>query len=707
MKMKTSLLRLRRSTLPAVLSAAMALAQVPAGAQPSGPLNEALDEITVTAQRRSEVIQDVPIMMSAFNAEEIENAGIRTTQDFIELVPNVSLDDSFTYLNTFVVVRGVTQINNADSPIAIVIDGVPQNNQKQLKMNLFDIEQIEVLKGPQGALYGRNAIGGAINIVTRDPSEQFESYGALGYANGGNVEVRGVLSGPVAAEKASVSLAGFYTQANGLIDNTFLGTAADFIDHDYTVRGKLLVRPNETVDLDLRASFSDFAAGGVYDAAAFSGNANDSQLPTTSLLGRTEGDIAELTFKADVDMTFARLTAITGYTDLYEQYRGDLDFSNPVEKPGGFLGFLGPVGQGQNLSVELLSQEIRLTSPDEDRFRWIAGAYYLHADRTLVSRAFFDMTGRLDQFENGVLLADLGESTDGDAWSLFGQTDYDVSDRLILSLAVRYDRDERAQADLNSPATAERSFDAWQPKLTATYHLSEQALAYATYGTGFRSGGFNLPGLPGFEDEYLQNFEIGTKTGWLEDRLVLNAAVFYSISDDFQYFFFDAARAAQVIANLDEVHIRGVELDFRARPAAGWDIYGGIGTTDTSIEESSARPDVIGNRTPKTTRWSLNLGSQYRFDIIDGIEGLVRLDYRHAGDKYWQIDNLDVQDPVDILDARFILEGDRWSFAVWGKNLTDEKYYADFNPKEFAGLDVDIGFPAQPRSFGVELAYRQ
>jgi len=143
-----------------------------------------LEEVVVTAQRREQSLQDVPIQVAAFSGQAIQDAGISTTEDFINLVPNVGLDDSFTYLNTFVTVRGVAQINNADSPVAIVIDGVPQNNQKQFKMNLFDVERIEVLKGPQGALYGRNAIGGAINIITRAPGEELNAFGQVRYGEG-------------------------------------------------------------------------------------------------------------------------------------------------------------------------------------------------------------------------------------------------------------------------------------------------------------------------------------------------------------------------------------------------------------------------------------------------------------------------------------------------------------------------------------------
>lgn len=139
-----------------------------------------LEEVTVTAQRRAERLQDVPVAVTAFTAAEIEARGIGSTRDILPMTPNVTYDESFTVGNSFVSVRGVAQINNADSPVAIVVDGVPQNSQKQLRMELFDVERIEVLKGPQGALYGRNAIGGAINIVTREPTNEFDGWAQVG-----------------------------------------------------------------------------------------------------------------------------------------------------------------------------------------------------------------------------------------------------------------------------------------------------------------------------------------------------------------------------------------------------------------------------------------------------------------------------------------------------------------------------------------------
>lgn len=661
-----------------------------------------LDEIVVTSQRRAEKLQDVPISVTAFSATQIEAAGITNTQDFINLTPNVSLDDSFTYANTFIVVRGVTQINNADSPVAVIVDGVAQNNQKQLKMNLFDVERIEVLKGPQGALYGRNAIGGAINIVTKQPSNDMEGFARADYGRGDTVELTGGVSGPIVKDKLLFRLAGFYKQSDGNIKNSFTGKNVDFIDHDYTLRGKMLFMVSENVTIDVRASYTNFQAGSIYDSLVDSGNANDIQLPREDFEGVTNGKNTELTLKLDAELGFATLTAISGYTDLKESYRGDLDFGNPVDDPGGFLGFLGPVGQGQNLDVQLLSQEVRLTSPDDQALRWIVGGYFLSTDRSLLTRAFFDVDHTGGQFETGVRLVELNEDNNNTAWALFGQFDFDVTSQLTLSGALRYDEDQRDQDDLVGGGNRKKTFNSLQPKVTLTYKATQDALIYTTYSTGFRSGGFNAPGLGTFNDETIDNYEAGFKSSWFDKRLVLNGAAFFSQSHDFQFFFVDAARAAQVISNIDKVNIKGVDFDFRALAAPGLQFYGGLGVTDTNIKKDTARPQDIGNKTPKNTSWNLNLGTQYDFPIVNAIGGFVRVDYEHRGKKYWQTDNLAVQKPVDLLDARVGIQTDRWSLTLWGRNLTNERYYADLNAPAFSGLPTTIAFLAPPRTYGVE-----
>lgn len=683
--------------------AAPASAQDVSSQEGGDTAGQGIADIVVTAQRRNERLQDVPIQVAAFSSETIENAGISSSQDFVSLVPNITLDESFTYLNSFIVVRGVTEINNADSPVAVIVDGVPQNSQKQFRMNLFDVERIEVLKGPQGGLYGRNAIGGAINVVTRAPSDHFEGSLAASYGRGDAINLTGVVSAPV-GESAGLRLSGNYITDNGRITNSFTGKKVDFVDHDWEVRGRFTAELSPNLKMDIRSAYRDFRAGGIYDSTVFSGRANDYQMPSENIEGLTFGHIFDVSGKLDLDLDFATLTSITGYTELTENFRGDLDFSNPVTKPGGFLGLGIQVGQGQNLGVKLTSQELRLTSNGSGPFRWILGGYYLNTRRDLLTRAFADLDGSRAQFDDPALtMLQLDESNDNNAYAVYGNVDFDLTDSLTLSGALRYDRDDRRQRDVLSGAVRTASFSSVQPKVTLTYRFSPDQLVYATYSTGFRSGGFNAPtvAIPIYRPERLRNYEAGFKTSWLNRRFILNGAIYRATDRDFQFFYLEAASASQVISNIERVSIWGVELEAQARVARGLQFFAGLGTTDTNIERNSALPATVGNHTPKSTSWSLNAGFQYETPLTDDFNLLLRADYAHKDRKYWQIDNLDVQRPIDLVNARVAIKSDRWEFHFEGRNIFGEKYYSDFNPTAFSGLDTALGFRAQPTTWEV------
>ena len=668
------------------------------------PQSQGFGDIVVTAQRRQENLQNVPIQVAAFSEEKIADAGIKSTREFVNLVPNVSFDESFTYLNSFVVVRGVTQINNADSPVAVIVDGVPQNSQKQLRMNLFDIQRIEVLKGPQGGLYGRNAIGGAMNIITKDPSDHMEGALDASYGRGDAIDVTGSLSTPI-GDDAGLRIAGSYKTDNGRIRNTYSDKNVDFIDHDWELRGKFKASLSENLKIDLRASYRDFRAGAIYDSRVPSGLANDFRLPSANIEGLTFGNLFDTSAKIDLDLGAATLTSITAYTDIKENYRGDLDFGNPVDNPGGFLGLGIQAGQGQDLHVKLTSQELRLVSNGKGPLRWILGGYYLHTKRSLLTRAFIDLNGSRDQIDNPALaLIRLSEDNSNNAYAVYGNVDYDLTDHLTLSGALRYDRDERRQTDLASGAVRKTSFDNVQPKATLTYKFNDRQLVYATYSTGFRSGGFNAPtvSIPVFRAEKLANYEAGFKTSWFDRRLILNGAIYKAVSKDFQYFYIDVATASQIIGNIHKVHIWGVELEMQALPTKGLQLFGAIGTTDTNIRKNVVDPASVGNHTPKTTTWSMNAGFQYNRPLTDDFDLLLRLDYAHKGRKYWQVDNRQVQNPINLVDVRVGVENERWGLYFSGRNIFNEKYYTDYNPKAYSGSDTDLGFRAQPATWAVE-----
>ncbi|WP_124449523.1 TonB-dependent receptor [Paucibacter sp. KBW04] len=698
--------------LSAACASSMAWAQA-SSPEPAKPATEEgaakLETVVVSAQRRLERLQDVPVAVKAFSSKQIESMGIKSTQDFINLTPNMSFDNSFTYGNSFVVLRGVTQINNADSPVAVVIDGVPQNDQKQLKMSLFDIERIEVLKGPQGALYGRNAIGGAINIETKAPSDKFEGFVGLGLGNGKTRELTGGISGALKEGVALYRLVGQSKRGDGLIQNTFLNQPLDAIDKDDSLRARLLLRPSESVQIDLRASATDLRGPATWDSIVQSKNPADIVAPKENMLGKTWGSTRDFSAKVEADLALGTLSSITSRTKLVENYRGDIDFSNPVDLPKGFLGLGFQAGQGQNRSVQLTSQELRLTSPADQPLRWIAGLYYLDTRKDLETRVFVDTDGSNDQFDDtSKVIVNLSERSHNKASALFGQLDYDFNPALTLSTALRYDRDQREQQDLIGGGMREASYSKWQPKLTLTRKLGRDDLVYGTLSTGFRSGGFNAPGLASFRPESLSNAELGSKMVGLDGRLLFNVAAFASQSKDFQYFYVDIKSGSQVIANLDKVNIRGLDMDFRYLPFKGLELDGGLGMTHSIIAKDSINAANEGKHTPKNVPFKLNLGLQYSQALGAGLMGSMRLDYEHRDQKYWHPDNAAVSPALDLLGLRLSLRDarDRWSLTLEGKNLADKRYYADYNSAAYSGLPYDLGSLASGRTYGLELKYR-
>jgi iron complex outermembrane receptor protein len=464
-----------------------------------------LEEVTVTARKRTESFRDIPAAISVFTAEGIEEAGISTPHDFVALTPNMTIVQTQNPGNSFITIRGVSQARNSDMPVAVLIDGVLLSNPAQLNQELFDIQQIEVLKGAQGALYGRNAIGGAITINTRQPTDELEGRIKLGVDSGVGYTFQGTASGPVPGSetlkfRGSVS----YKDTDGYLENAFLNDEADPFE-DLSARAKLLWRPNESFLADARLSASQidttalyFVINNDFGLSAVNGltvptpnDTNDTSVPIrVNNPGVGRKDMVNASVKLDYTTGRGTLTAITAYDDLEELLTGDaFDFRplgesfnenvlgpfviNPVEAmfPGTFTpdqlrGFNTDWNQSQWLTVESVSQEIRFTSPAAQRLRWITGAYVVKTKR-------FISTGNLADTGTGVhgvfrqprsstgfpfdfsienpQVTFLSDSQDNLAWAVFGDLGYDVSESVEASLSLRYDEDTREQTTETPP----------------------------------------------------------------------------------------------------------------------------------------------------------------------------------------------------------------------------------------------------------------
>jgi iron complex outermembrane receptor protein len=443
--------------------------------------------------------------------------------------------------------------------------------------------------------------------------------------------------------------------------------------------------------------------------------------------------------------------------------------------------------QYQERNQEDMSFELRLTSSEDQRLRWIAGVYYLNIDREVVVAYGADQgQGFLRQPyipPNGPNPTDLlfWDNFDTDVYAAYGQLEFDLGETMELALALRYDKEDRKVTNnvpnvetsgLNfwtagqpiNPAflvtpdgVPDRSadFSEWQPKLTWRWSAADSINVYASWGRGFRSGGFNSVGSealidfwyntgfggPGelvgsgltirdeYDKEVTDSYELGVKTLWLEDRLRVNAAIFRNDIDDNQFFEFFAGPFGlmRVVTTIDQAKVSGFEADFAWQLSDMFRLYGGIGLLDSEIEENINRPLSVGNDLPQAPEETYNLGGQLDIPVADTWNLMARLDWAHVGDMWfhtlqgeevptiWQIFGTfgpDVKsnmgrakrDAYSTVNARLALSNENWTFTLWGRNLTDEDYLQEVIPApEFGGSFVH---PSSLRAYGLDVTYQ-
>ena len=731
---------------PLALLSASSVVALSVLATPSAPAlaqsASALDEITVIARKRSESLQDVPAAVTAFTSQTIEDAGIERPSDFINLTSNVTMIEVQNAGNAFVVMRGISQNRNSEPSVAVVIDGVQQVNPAQFSQELFDIEQIEVLKGPQGALYGRNAIGGAIVVQTKKPTDEFEGKFKLGYDSGDGFRTQASLSGPL-SDKVKFRVAGSFIDIDGYLDNTYLNEEADPM-RDTALRGQLMWDVSDKLSVDVRASASKFEGQGFYynivpNVAGFNwngpgdGDANDTSLPIrVNNRGLNEREMMSLALKIDYDTSAGRLTSISSYDEIEEINTGDAWNFLPRDIAGIPVFFCGgnpdcDQNQSQFLDVEAWSQELRLTSHEDDKVNWIIGAYAIGTER-------FISTGNMSDLGNGVFpvyrtpstnalnpqATFLADSQDNFAWALFADLTYQTTEALEVNVSLRYDRDRREQTtetpqnylvDATGTAIAGAAtgqvrseiFDELQPKVTLSYAMNDDITLYGGYSTGFRSGGFNQTGVgtlaarPGvsdiFEAEVAKTYELGMKSTLLDGQLVLNAALFTTDTENSYFFYYDATTSTQNLGNINEGELNGLEIDGAFNVTENLSVNFGYGYTDSEIVNFPTA-SKIGNHMPGVSESTTNIGVQYTAQMAAGAEMMVRLDYQNIGDTYWDTDDTK-RDPVDLVDARMSYSFGDNALTLWGRNITDEEYNGEYSPGGFV-------YKAKPARWGLD-----
>ena len=713
----------------------------------TGERSARLEEVVVSARYREESLQDVPDSIVALSGTELEQKNITDLRDLAISIPNMGVGQALHPGSLFINMRGINTFRGSEPGVSVIIDGVQASSAEQLSQELFDIERLEILKGPQGALYGRNALVGAINIVTRKPTNEMENRIKAGYANGDEFTVSATSSGSIVRDKLFYSLSGSFVDFNGTIRNDFLNAPVDFRESE-TVRGRLVWTPAERLEVDARITYDDLHAGAYYFAAVV----DDDFRPV-----RDAADRFDFPLLGDVLTTADREFLEAAVNVVYEpNFGGELKYffayhnlEETYGLPGtGKGGFVDRAGNLDNLQFPVLanaqlfdrktiSNEIRYLSDPTSDFRYVVGAQYVRQDQE-DQLPVFAALGNLEQWEaniaNGdplvqgltqdenMILLPGGADTERtiEALGIYANVNWDLTPDVELTLAYRYDEDERERLDNNTGGKGSKTFREHQPKASLAWSLSDGKMVYATVSKGFRSGGFNKildPNDPTdfalqFESETLWNYEIGAKSTWLDNRLKVNLAAFYQDVENHQEFAFQPIAAGQIVYNIPKMEIYGLEIETDFVMGYGLNMGVTVGLLDSEIKEFDsldagfASPiDAVGNQAPGVEHWKYTAFAEYTYSIGSG-ELIGRVDFTQGGDLQWFIDGLNKAPSREMLQAKLtFLTGD-WEFSVWGENLLDEEWWSSYEPSTQTGLAMDLAYPQAGRRYGIDASFR-
>jgi iron complex outermembrane recepter protein len=741
--------------LAALTTALSPLVAVPAGAQTV----TSLQEVIVTARKRPELFRNLPMTESVFTPQTIRSANITSPRDFIAMVPNMTLVQTQNVGNAFVTIRGISQARNSEPSVAVIVDGVEETDPEEFAQELYNIQQIEVLKGPQGALYGRDAIGGAIIITTTAPSDHLQGSVTAGVGNGAAERARGIVSGPLdSAGTLKYSAALNFYNTDGYLENTYLHRKADPY-RDYSGRLRFLWDPSDALSADLRLFYDRVQTTAYYyviprsdEANVFSSfttppNANDVTSPIqVNNEGTDNRDIIDIPLKLDYRPGYGTFSSITDYDQTKEIDTGDAYDFRPIGTSIAYNYFFATIpsalggpfdeSQSQFIRVRTWSEDLRFTSPAQEDFTWIAGVYFLHKERFISTDNIVDrglgvpavyetpIVDPTNPFATNTNVTFLADGQKSNAWAGYGDATYKLTKRWEVDAALRYDQDKVSDTTRTPPAflalvldptafTGEvrtETWGAWQPKLTLRYQPNALWTLYTDWSRGFRSGGFNQTGVGAvavasgikgvndtFNAEIADTFELGVKGDMLDHRLSLDADVFHTHSDNGYFFVYLASNSTQNLGNLNATY-KGAEIQLTAYPSEHFQIYAGYGYTDSRITKM-ADPTVLGNQAPLVSRDTVNAGAMYVHALGDGLTGTARLDFQNIGRTWWDPQNSTSRDPISLVNLDLSLQGGQWTVTAWSKNLTNKIYNAEFSPGGFL-------WRALPRRYGVDFEYR-
>jgi len=739
-------------------------------------------EVVVTARKREENLQETPLAITVITDDAIEDRSMRDLRDVSDYTPNLNFtlgggNGGGAPSEATVYIRGLGQIDTgiySDPGVGIYVDGVYLARAQGSVVDLFDLERVEVLRGPQGTLFGKNTTGGAIQLVTKKPDGEFNGYlqGTFGELDRLDFTARvdGSLGENLYASLALAtrnrdgytrSLANGETMNDDNRDSARIAvrwlasekTTADFsIDALRERRSALDQKLISVIPADLLDFYNQALVGAGLTPLTDAFITDDLFTSYSDFPSRSDGDIFGTNFQFNHlfgDWNFHSITAYRRY-----EYEGSADFDGAPNRL---------FDRSYQQEQDQFSQELQISGVAvDDRLDWFLGALYFEenpVDRG-VANSLVELFGALEAAPGAIYappgvpdsFCDPGPpppgvpcfggadnplnfaffngdgqretlAIDTTSTALFGEATLAVNDRLSATAGVRYTYEEKAfdfqQLRPASPPLdlfAEETWDNWSPRVSLAYQARDNALLYGSIARGFKSGGFNgrlfnRDQLDPYDEEKVWAYEAGFKTDFLDRRLRFNGAAFYSDYTDIQ---FSAALVIDgvptfIVLNAAEARVTGIELELEARPIQGLEILAGIGYIDSEYTKVESEGGVPENGVlPKTPEWDLNFGVQYAFEVDRTGALILRGDYNYRSEYFNEITNspLVAENGYGLVNARvtFAPAGKPWEVALFGTNLTDERFIEAGAVSPAIGLASVIA--GRPREWGLSLEYR-
>ena len=725
---------------------------------------DVLEEITVTAQRRSQNLQDVPVAVTAFSSTELESRNIQNIAGIADATPNLMITTGGTGNNVSnVFIRGIGQGSNQvffDQGVGTYVDGVYRPSLWGGLFDLLNVERIEVLRGPQGDLYGKNAIGGAVNIISRQPDAE-EMFGSVTLAGGSfnRIDARGFVNVPVVPGKFGLQLAAGSRNADGYID-TPQGDGLNSQENTaFRIAGKWNITDafqwTASVDrIDSSSSGPPFHHLEILDGSRINAQYNDAV--TQGVLGnaplisdafltndpfrsnitgeqhRTNSQETTFVNRLDFDLGFATLVSLTSYKDLNADDGFDAD-GTPLDVSA----------NNRVVDGESKSQEFQLNgSAFNDRLDYLLGLYYLDDD--IVFSTFAENSIQTDPFV-GILPGFVDRSTRNvthqtlESFAAFANFSYAVSDAMTLIVGLRYMNEEKevfggltntaSTAPEFTFASGEESWSNVSPRVQLKYNYNEDSQIYLSVSNGFKSGGINNQviddGLGGtllipYQEEEVTSYEFGLKSDWVENTVRTNFAVFYMDYEDLQanLFNFSLVTGTQIrtIVNSGGATISGAEAEVVWLASENFTLQATAAYLDTEFDQdvvdSRGRTIFVGgDPLAFAPEFSYSLSGIYTVPVGDDGSFTLRGDYSWRDDVFFEPDGT-IEDRLEESEEAYGLlnlsvtydSGNDWSISLYGTNVTDETYTTNtFVQRGFVGAAWDlIGRPAE---WGLKVGY--